>query len=106
MSATGYQGPDRVLTVNELMERGISYDESLRRIDSSDAVDDRGQALKDVVESVREYLCVSLDGPLEWADEPEFKVEKRNAVLKMLTAWREFEEAVGEAQRILGEENR
>jgi hypothetical protein len=106
MSATGYHGPDRVLTVRELMEHGVGYDEALRRIDVGDAVYDRGQALKDAVEGVRERLCISLDGPREWAGEPEFEAEKKEAVLKMLAAWRDFEGAVDEAQRIVGGEDR
>jgi hypothetical protein len=89
---------DRVRTVRDLLDQGITYDEGLRRIDLGDVVYDRARALKNAVSHVREFVCLGLDGPPRWADEPEYK----DALPKLERAWREFQETIAEAQRVTG----
>lgn len=90
---------DRVKTMRPLMERGIPYDEALRRIAVGDVVHDRSEVLRDAVDSIREFLCLSLDGPIEFVEEYPAD-EAAVAVPKLDKAWREFRQAVGDAQRL------
>jgi hypothetical protein len=93
---------DRVETLRPLMERGIPYDEALRRIAVGDVVHERGEVLRDAVDSVQTFLCLSLDGPVEFVEQYPAD-EAAVAIPKLDRAWREFRQAVDDAQQIAGE---
>jgi hypothetical protein len=90
---------DRVEDMRPLLERGIPELEALRRVTLGDVVHDRAHALSDAVSSAREFLCISLDGEIELIK--DIPAGEADAVVPRLDkAWREFRQAVDDAQRI------
>jgi hypothetical protein len=90
---------DRPPVIHDLMERGISYDDAIKRIDLGDRIHDQGNALEEAVAVVKELICCELDAPRTWHwDRSAFG----DAIPNLERAWREFQESVSEAQRLVG----
>lgn len=89
---------DRAQIMRPLMERGVSYDQALRRVTLADTLHDQGEAVMEAVVGTREYLCNQLDGlHPEDRDHPAYK----DCVPKLERAWAAYHESVMEAQWIV-----
>lgn len=100
---------DETEHITYVRAQGFTEEAARRRVEIADRVDDCAHALHDVVSTVREATCVSLDGPFQLGTAPSSEFVCRNVsrgrqssndLSRLELAWRDFREAVAETQRI------